>query len=216
MFQMKYRMSRESLALSLLFAAVAFTPASLLRAQGHTPTKDILYIGNGSDNSIKRFDAASGAFLDREKGALVLAKYSNGLDGPRGIIIDSSQGVDDLVVANQNTNAINFGGEILSYAASDGQFLAAIVPCNPAPDKTGGPDGTNPDYPRYAGDPFNGPFRPCDPHAPYAPRGIVRGFGHHLVVADMGLCCDDNGNFTANGSVAEFNERGKFLGKLDF
>src|SRR3982751_6802718 len=107
MFQMKYRMTRESLALSLLFTTVAFTPASLLRAQGHSRTKDILYIGDAHDNTIKRFDASrtyqdtGGNYLGVAKGPLV-PSGSGGLLGPRGIIIDSSHGADDLIVLNQN------------------------------------------------------------------------------------------------------------------
>ena len=85
MFQMKYRMSRESLALSVLFAAVAFTPASLLRAQGHSPTKDILYIGDG-ENTVKRFDAASGKYLGP-----FLTPPNNGVHAPQGIIIDDER-----------------------------------------------------------------------------------------------------------------------------
>ncbi|MFL6451793.1 MAG: hypothetical protein ACJ746_29605 [Bryobacteraceae bacterium] len=56
--------------------------------------------------------------------------------------------------------------------------------------------------------------RHCDHDAPFAPRGMVRDSEGRLFVANMGR---SNANkFIENGSVAEFDERGTFLGKVDF
>ncbi|MFL6451792.1 MAG: hypothetical protein ACJ746_29600 [Bryobacteraceae bacterium] len=100
MFQLKNRVSRKRLiAVFVLCGSVALIPA-LMRA-GALPAEDILYIGDGGDNTIKRFGAESGLFLDGKNGSLVLPG-SNGLRGPRGIIIDQSHGVDDLILVNQN------------------------------------------------------------------------------------------------------------------
>jgi outer membrane protein assembly factor BamB len=85
---------------------------------------DSLYIGDGADNSVKRFDARTGEF----KGNFV-APNSDGLDGPRGMIFLE----DRLLVVNQNVNA-DFAGEILRYR-SNGSFLDALVPCNPPLDR---------------------------------------------------------------------------------
>ncbi|WP_235676720.1 hypothetical protein [Bacillus mycoides] len=54
--------------------------------------KDFLYIGDGSDNTVKTFDAETGRFL----GSFV-ASGSNGLSGPRGLIFNHR---DNLLVTN--------------------------------------------------------------------------------------------------------------------
>ncbi len=81
---------------------------------------DSLYIGDGDDNSVKRFDAKTGHFLGN-----FVAPGSGGLDGPRGMIFLENR----LLVVNQNANE-DFAGEILRYR-SNGSFLNALVPCNP-------------------------------------------------------------------------------------
>ncbi|HXB68194.1 MAG TPA: hypothetical protein VNY05_08125 [Candidatus Acidoferrales bacterium] len=171
------------LAVSTLCVAAALVPASALRAEDDGGAKDILYIGDEGDFTVKRFDAASGRFLDAKAGALVLPG-SAGLDGPRGILIDTRGNRNNLILVNQNEDQ-NFPGEILRYRAADGQSLGAVVPCNP-----------------LAG-------RSCAAHVPFAPRGIVLGDGHRLLVADLGA--------GPTGRVAQFDdETGAFLGDLDF
>ena len=101
---------------------------------------------------------------------------SGGLDGPRGLIFTQGQ----LFLANQNVDQ-DFAGEILRYRSDTGVFLSALVPCNP-------PLG-----------------RICDPKAPFAPRGLIRGSGRTLYVADH-----DGGN------VAQYDlDTGNWLGNLD-
>jgi hypothetical protein len=137
---------------------------------------DSLYIGDGGDNSVKRFDATTGAYLG------TFVNSNSGLDGPRGIIFVAGK----LLLVNQNVDR-PFPGEILKYSRQTGQFPGALVPCNPPSNRT------------------------CDRHAPFAPRGLIRGLGHTLYVADLG-------DFTTTnpGRVAHFDTiTGAFLGNLD-
>lgn len=73
-----------------------------------------LYIGD-EDNTIKRFDADTGAFIDT---------FVSGLDGPRGLLID---GNGNLLVSNQKI-ASKTSGEILRYNGQTGTFLNALIP----------------------------------------------------------------------------------------
>jgi DNA-binding beta-propeller fold protein YncE len=83
-----------------------------------TPT-DILYIGDATDNTVKRFDANAGNFIDN-----FVNSGSGGLDGPRGILFD---GNGNLLVSNQNVN-LNIAGDILQYNGTTGVFQEALVP----------------------------------------------------------------------------------------
>jgi hypothetical protein len=79
---------------------------------------DILDIGDTGDNSVKQFDAQTGAYL----GTLV-APGSGGLDGPRGLILRNP---GQLFVVNQNVD-LTSNGEIDRYNARTGAFLGALV-----------------------------------------------------------------------------------------
>ena len=81
-------------------------------------SQDVLYIGDGGDNTIKSFDAASGAFMGASDGPAV-----SGLAGPRGIVIDGGE----LLVVNQNAG-LPVSGEVLRYSAATGAFLGALIP----------------------------------------------------------------------------------------
>ena len=80
---------------------------------------DILDIGDNNDNTIKQFDAKSGAYL----GTLV-ASGSGGLAGPRGLI-DRNNG--QLLVVNQNVD-LPMNGEIDRYNDKTGAVLSPLVP----------------------------------------------------------------------------------------
>ena len=136
---------------------------------------DSEYIGDGVDNTVKRFDARTGAY----RGAFVVSGRG-GLLGPRGLIFTRGS----LYVANQNAGQ-TFDGEILQYRRTTGDFLSALVPCNP---------------PGWA----------CAANGPFAPRGLIRGLGNTLYVADLG-------NFgTPPDMVPQFDiKTGTFLGDLD-
>ena len=82
---------------------------------------DVLNIGDQSDNTIKQFDAITGAYL----GSLV-SPGSGGLNGPRGLIY-GTPGV--LLVVNQNADTTPpINGEVLRYNSQNGQPLGALVP----------------------------------------------------------------------------------------
>jgi hypothetical protein len=87
---------------------------------------DVLYIGDGVDNTVKGFDADTGTPIDFGNGktGIFVTNGSGGLDGPRGLIFNKN---GDLVVANQNVDQ-NFPGEILAYHGTTGVFLNALVP----------------------------------------------------------------------------------------
>ncbi len=91
-----------------------------LSLQAQAVAADSLYIGDNGDNSVKRFDAATGVFQSN-----FVAPGSNGLLGPRGVIF--SRGF--LHVANQNANQ-PFAGEIQRYTLAGG-IASALIPCNP-------------------------------------------------------------------------------------
>ncbi len=83
--------------------------------------EDSLYVGDQSDNTVKRFDADTGAF----QGAFV-NKGNSPIKGPRGLIFNLD---GDLLIANQNAGA-NKSGEILKHRGTTGEFLGALVPHN--------------------------------------------------------------------------------------
>jgi hypothetical protein len=133
-------------------------------------SSDSVYIGDNSDNSVKQFDAKTGAYL----GALV-ASGSGGLNGPRGLIFRNN---GQLLVVDQNVNEPN-PGEILRFNGVSGTSLGNLV------------------------------FQ-TDPHAPFAPRGMVLGAHHVLYVAD-----DGNLDGIILGRLTRFDsETGAFLGDL--
>lgn len=80
---------------------------------------DVLYIGDGNDDTIKSFDAISGAYLGTSDGPGI-----SGLAGPRGIIILNE---GELLVVNQNVN-LGISGEVLRFDATTGAFLGALIP----------------------------------------------------------------------------------------
>jgi outer membrane protein assembly factor BamB len=79
---------------------------------------DVLDIGDTGDNSVKQFDARTGAYL----GTLV-APGGGGLDGPRALILRNN---GQLLVVNQNID-LPSNGEIDRYNAKTGAFLGALV-----------------------------------------------------------------------------------------
>src|SRR5262249_22452021 len=80
--------------------------------------QDVLYIGDGGDDTIKVFDAITGAYIGIIDGPGV-----SGLKGPRGIVLAGSE----LLVVNQNVN-LDISGEVLRYDATTGAFLGALIP----------------------------------------------------------------------------------------
>jgi len=79
---------------------------------------DSLYVGDGSDNTVKQFDATTGA----SEGTFITSG-SGGLNGPRGLIFRNN---GQLLVVDQNVNEPN-PGEVLRYNGITGGFLGNLV-----------------------------------------------------------------------------------------
>jgi hypothetical protein len=98
---------------------VSVTSAQAQPAATSAAAGDSLYIGDGNDNTVKRFDAATGAY----EGTFV-ASGSGGLDGPRGLIFGESH---DLLAVNQNVFTTGIGGEVFRYDGQTGAFINKVV-----------------------------------------------------------------------------------------
>jgi hypothetical protein len=98
---------------------VSVTSAEAQPAATSAAAGDSLYIGDGNDNTVKRFDATTGAY----EGTFV-ASGSGGLDGPRGLIFGESH---DLLAVNQNVFKTGIGGEVLRYDGQTGAFINKVV-----------------------------------------------------------------------------------------
>lgn len=88
--------------------------------------RDSLFVGEASDNSVRRFDAKTGKYQ-----AVFVAPGGGGLNGPRAIIFGPN---GDLLVINQNVSGICAPplpppGEVLRFSAS-GSFLSKLVPAD--------------------------------------------------------------------------------------
>src|SRR5262249_18659460 len=90
-----------------------------LLAGGSSAVADTLYIGDGDDNTVKMFDAATGAY----EGVFVTSG-SGGLLGPRGLIFGEHH---DLLVLNQNVDTMGIGGEVFRYDGQTGAFINKVV-----------------------------------------------------------------------------------------
>jgi hypothetical protein len=105
-----------------LFVLVELAAGLALLAGASSPTRaataDSLYVGDASDNTIKRFDATTGAF----QGALV--KSSAGLHGPMGLVFNADR--SGLFVADQNLNTAT-RSDILLFSATTGSLLQRVV-----------------------------------------------------------------------------------------
>lgn len=80
--------------------------------------RDSLYIGDTSNDTVKRFNADTGHF----QGTFVTSG-NGGLHGPRGIIFDH---LGDLLVSNQNVDQPQ-NGNVLRYNGETGAFIGELV-----------------------------------------------------------------------------------------
>src|SRR5919199_5810739 len=76
-----------------------------------------LYIGDSGDDTVKQFDAATGASI-----RTIVSSNSGGLRTPAGLVIKSNQ----LVVSGQNAGSTD-PGQILRYDLKTGTFAGALV-----------------------------------------------------------------------------------------
>jgi sugar lactone lactonase YvrE len=108
-------------ALALLSAPAAAGVATAAPAAtcASASTSDSLYVGDNSDNSVKRFDAATGCY----QGVFVPSPPSGVLAGPRGIIRLPD---GNFLVSNQNIG-LPTNGAIDEYRP-DGELWKALVP----------------------------------------------------------------------------------------
>jgi hypothetical protein len=131
---------------------------------------DSLYISDIGDNTVKQFDANTGAY----EGTFVTAG-SGGINVPVGI--DFGPG-HNLLVATRDRNPFT---TVAEFDGQTGAPLGSLVP------------GSN-------------------PNAPWSARGIVRGPGHKLFVADIG---DFGRSGQHPGQVRMYDDQtGQFLGSL--
>jgi hypothetical protein len=79
---------------------------------------DFLYVGDGGDNTVKQFDATTGAFVDN-----LVAPGSQGMLGPRGLLFRNP---GQLLAVNQNVG-LTIPGEVLRYNGVTGAPLGALV-----------------------------------------------------------------------------------------
>ena len=85
---------------------------------------DILYVGDGANNTIRRFNANTGLKISGGSNSGVFKKSgSGGLAGPMGLLVKSGK----LFVVNQNVD-LPKNGEILRYKLNDGAVDGALVP----------------------------------------------------------------------------------------
>jgi hypothetical protein len=90
-----------------------------LLSSGSTAIADTLYIGDGNDNTVKQFDATTGAYL-----GTFVTSGSGGLLGPRGLIFGEGH---NLLAVNQNVFTVGIGGEVLRYDGQTGAFINKVV-----------------------------------------------------------------------------------------
>jgi streptogramin lyase len=111
----------------VLLAILAATAGAVLAgatpgaAQVSPPPADSLYIGDAADNSVKRFDATTGAFQ------AALVKSVAGLHGPMGLVFNADR--SGLIVDDQNVDN-STRSDILLFSATTGSLLQRIVSNN--------------------------------------------------------------------------------------
>jgi hypothetical protein len=102
-----------------VYAAVLLTLAAAASISASAAgTADVLYVGDSDNNTVQRFDAATGAYL----GAFV-NQSGDILHGPRGLLFDTA---GNLLVSNQNVDE-SIRGEILQYNPR-GKLARRLVP----------------------------------------------------------------------------------------
>jgi DNA-binding beta-propeller fold protein YncE len=106
------------LAIAVGLGFQSLTTAEAMNNPGLGP--DILYVGDENDNTVKSFNAETGASLDGAAGAFITSG-SGGLNGPIGLLIAGPE----VIVVNQNFGSAN--GEILQYQLKDGSFTRPWV-----------------------------------------------------------------------------------------
>ncbi|SEI66090.1 NHL repeat-containing protein [Paraburkholderia diazotrophica] len=97
-----------------LFVGAALVIGTLLG--GQIARADDIYVGDTGDNTVKRFDAATGV----SRGTFVQPGTA-GLNGPMGMIFTDGQ----LIVVNQDFGSV--AGDVLRFDSNTGMFLGKLV-----------------------------------------------------------------------------------------
>ena len=105
----------------LRFAPAAAVLALAAMQSARADVTDVMYIGDGSDNSVKVFDVTTGQAPASFKGTLV--KSQGGLHGPRGLLIVEG---GNLLVSDQNVDT-STNGDISLYDSATGKLLNRVV-----------------------------------------------------------------------------------------
>lgn len=121
------RMRRGLLMTILSLGVVAFGFGGTDSRAGEREHGDSLFVGEASDNSIRRFDARTG---DSE--GTFVSSASGGLNGPRALVFGPNR---DLLIVNQNVAEcldppdpnLPPPGEVLRYSDKTGAFLGKLV-----------------------------------------------------------------------------------------
>ncbi len=108
----RFRSLVERITLSTLTAFIMWLS---LMTPAHA---DSLYISDGGDNSVKQFDAESGAFL-----GFFVKKSLAGLHGPRSLVFNPD---GNLIVVDQNVNTAAHG-DILLFSGQTRKLLDFLV-----------------------------------------------------------------------------------------
>jgi hypothetical protein len=111
----------------LRFAPAATVLALVAMQSARGDVIDLMYIGDGSDNSLKVFtinkDTVKGSLTAIPTGTLV--KSQGGLHGPRGLLIAGG----NLLVSDQNVGT-STNGDISLYDSTTGKLLNRVVSHN--------------------------------------------------------------------------------------
>ena len=186
---------------------------------------DSLYVADRGDNTVKKFDATTGAYL-----GTFIEGGLQGIHGPAGLIFTKGR----LLVVNQNVN-MPYAGEILRFNPGTGAYASALKGCNPplrtcSSDAPFAPRGISrgPGYTAYVADWKNSAtsgriaqydlnsgalIRNLDTsgyNGPFFPTAIVRGPDDLLYVTSTGD--PDLAGNTSPGAILRFNAvTGRFV-----
>src|SRR5262245_19012567 len=178
-----------SIAVISLLLGSGFAVSADASARG---PKELLYVGDGN-NTVRRYDAKTGEYLDSSPNAVVAngvfvfidpndGTGAGGLAGPRGMVLDGGR----LLIINQNVLR-PLTSAILEFRRATGSFKEALVPALPA----------------------------ADPETPFASRGTMVLLDKKLFVPDeISSDVDCDTNTVPAGRLLVYSKKGEFIAEL--